>query len=247
MALVTTPQSTVSRSVVAAAQTSTTTSANSASGTTSTSASTAAGSTTNAKGLADNFNQFLTLLTTQLQHQDPTSPLDTNQFTQQLVQFSQVEQQLRTNSKLDTLIAAGGGANLISPLLSYVGLTATAKSASARLTNGQASWTLNVPRQTPSANIVISDAKGAQVASFKQQLGQGTQALAWDGTNSTGGKVPDGIYQVQVTAKDSAGANIAITSTVQAVITGIDSSSGKATLLANGLTFTPDQIVAVSR
>ena len=122
MATVSTQPVTISKSVVAAAQTGTTTSASSSSGTTSTASSTAKDS----KGLADNFNQFLTLLTTQLQHQDPTAPLDTNQFTQQLVQFSQVEQQLKTNAKLDTLISQTGGASAqISPLLSYVGLTAT--------------------------------------------------------------------------------------------------------------------------
>src|SRR6202046_4882218 len=55
--------------------------------------------------LAGNFNTFLTLLTTQLQNQDPLSPLDTNQFTQQLVEFASVEQQVNMNSNLQTLIA----------------------------------------------------------------------------------------------------------------------------------------------
>src|SRR5579864_4192214 len=55
--------------------------------------------------LAGNFNEFLQLLTTQLQHQDPTSPLDPNQFTQELVQFASVEQQINTNTSLSTMIS----------------------------------------------------------------------------------------------------------------------------------------------
>ena len=56
-------------------------------------------------GLASDFNQFLILLTTQLQHQDPLSPMDTTEFTNQLVAFSGVEQQINTNQKLDSLVS----------------------------------------------------------------------------------------------------------------------------------------------
>ena len=60
--------------------------------------------------LSSNFSTFLTLLTTQLKNQDPTAPMDSNQFTQQLVQFSQVEQQIDTNTNLKTLITPGHSA-----------------------------------------------------------------------------------------------------------------------------------------
>src|SRR5215467_8915583 len=65
----------------------------------------ASDSAINMQSVAGNFQTFLTLLTTQLQNQDPTHPLDTNQFTQQLVQFAQVEQQLRANDQLTTLVS----------------------------------------------------------------------------------------------------------------------------------------------
>src|SRR4030081_535001 len=55
--------------------------------------------------LAGNFQTFLTLLTTQLKNQNPLDPLDTNQFTSQLVQFAQVEQQLKQNDQLATLVS----------------------------------------------------------------------------------------------------------------------------------------------
>ena len=56
-------------------------------------------------GLAEDFAQFLTLLTVQLQNQDPLSPMDTTEFTNQLVAFTGVEQQINTNQKLDSLVA----------------------------------------------------------------------------------------------------------------------------------------------
>src|ERR1700749_1485656 len=64
----------------------------------------AAGSTASQQ-LAGNFNTFLQLLTTQLQNQNPLDPLDTNQFTQQLVEFASVEQPLNTNDSLSTLVS----------------------------------------------------------------------------------------------------------------------------------------------
>jgi len=241
MGIVTNPQPTISRAVVTAAQTNTTTS-NSTSGTTSTSTT-----STDAKGIANNFNQFLSLLTTQLQHQDPTAPLDTNQFTQQLVEFSQVEQQLKTNTKLDTLISNTGGNSQIGTLLGYVGLTATVRTPSASLTNGEANWTVNAPTTTNAATIVISDKSGNQVATFTQQLQAGNQTITWDGVTTSGTTAPDGTYSIGITATDLKGNPIAVSASSKLLISGIDSTSGTPTLVAGGLSFTPDQIVAVSR
>ena len=70
--------------------------------------------------LAEDFDDFLQLLTTQLQNQDPLSPLDTNEFTSQLVQFAGVEQQININSKLNNLVSLGIG-NSFSSALNYVG------------------------------------------------------------------------------------------------------------------------------
>src|SRR6201981_1569760 len=89
------------------------------------------------KTLSSNFDTFLTLLTTQLQNQDPLSPMDSNQFTQQLVQFSQVEQQINTNDNLKSLITQGAnqtGAYAVS----YLGKAVTIAGGNAPLANGQA-------------------------------------------------------------------------------------------------------------
>src|SRR6201994_3178945 len=118
------------------------------SGTTTPPASTS--STTDSTGLdgstiAGNFQTFLTLLTTQLKNQDPLSPLDTNQFTAQLVQFAQVEQQLKSNSQLSTLVSLQQTAQNTAAL-NFVGQTVDVAGATTALTNGTATWQMAVPK-----------------------------------------------------------------------------------------------------
>ena len=81
-------------------------------------------------GIADNFQTFLTLLTTQLQNQNPLDPLDTNQFTQQLVQFAGVEQQFKQNEQMKELIALEKSEQSTQALI-YVGNTVAVDGSSA--------------------------------------------------------------------------------------------------------------------
>src|SRR5215813_6564886 len=114
----------------------------------------AAGSTASQQ-LAGNFNTFLQLLTTQLQNQNPLDPLDTNQFTQQLVEFAQVEQQLKSNDQLTTLVSLQQTAQA-TQALNFVGSTAVVDGSTATLSNGAANWNLNAPKPV-NAHIVITN------------------------------------------------------------------------------------------
>src|SRR3982074_1653711 len=107
------------------------------------SSSSSSSSSTSGATLAGNFQTFLTLLTTQLQNQNPLSPLDTNQFTQQLVQFAGVEQQLKTNDQLTALVSLQQTAQS-TQALGFVGKTAVVNGNTTALTNGAATWTLGV-------------------------------------------------------------------------------------------------------
>src|SRR4051812_4190748 len=89
--------------------------------------------------LAGNFDTFLQLLTTQLKNQNPLDPLDTNQFTQQLVQFAQVEQQMKQNDSLSTLISLEK-ATQTTAALGFLGSDVVVDGDTAKLTNGQAKW-----------------------------------------------------------------------------------------------------------
>src|SRR5450759_3941284 len=105
--------------------------------------------------IASNFTTFLQLLTTQLKNQNPLDPLDTNQFTQQLVQFAQVEQQMKSNDQLSTLVALDKAAQSTTAL-AYVGSTVVVDGSTAPLSNGSASWTLNTskPATPPSRSRI---------------------------------------------------------------------------------------------
>src|SRR5262252_6337939 len=110
---------------------------------TSTSSSSSSSSSTGIDGstIAGNFQTFLTLLTTQLKNQNPLDPLDTNQFTQQLVMFAQVEQQLKQNDQLATLVSLEKSAQATTAL-AYVGQTVAVNGQTAALAGGQAVWSL---------------------------------------------------------------------------------------------------------
>src|ERR1700678_1114639 len=122
-------------------------------------ASNSTGSTTGSSAmdqLSGNFDTFLQLLTTQLQNQDP---MDSNQFAQQLVEFSQVEQQINTNTNLQTLITQGqsqSGAYATG----YLGKVVTVSGGQGALTDGQAQWTYNLAAAATSSTLSVTNANG---------------------------------------------------------------------------------------
>src|SRR5713226_1153849 len=134
--------------------------------------------------IAGNFQTFLTLLTTQLKNQNPLDPLDTNQFTQQLVQFAQVEQQLRQNEQLATLVSLEKTAQATTAL-AYVGQTVAVDGKTAALTNGQATWTFAAPKPV-SATIAVKSASGQTVYTGSFTINTGTQNFTWDGRDNNG-------------------------------------------------------------
>src|SRR3954467_818697 len=122
------------------------------------SSSSSSSSTIDRTTIADNFDTFLQLLTTQLKNQNPLDPLDTNQFTQQLVQFSSVEQQLKTNDFLSSLVTAN--ANTVnSNAVGYIGKTVAASGVRSELANGKAEWNFSLP-EAANVTVSIKDASG---------------------------------------------------------------------------------------
>src|SRR5436305_10023249 len=150
-------------------------------------------STTTDSTLAGNFQTFLTLLTTQLQNQNPLDPLDTNQFTQQLVQFAGVEQQLKTNDQLTSLISLQKTAQS-TQALGFVGKTAIVDGKTATLANGQAVWDLSLPADA-TVHMSITNTTGQTVFAADIAVNAGSnQPFGWDGKGSDGTQWPDGKY-----------------------------------------------------
>jgi flagellar basal-body rod modification protein FlgD len=211
------------------------TAATAASTTASTAASTGLSSSRTA--LAGNFDSFLQLLTTQLKNQSPLDPLDTNQFTQQLVQFASVEQQLRSNDTLNALLTSVK-ASATSNAASFLGMQVTADGATTRLSGGKTQWTINPARAATQATIAIRDKSGSLVASQTKALAAGPQSFAWDGRTSTGTLAPDGDYTITVTARDASGQAISVKTEVSGKVDSVD-MSGDAPELVIGSTRVP--------
>ncbi len=193
-------------------------------------------SVTGSKTVADNFDTFLSLLTTQLKNQDPTKPLDTNEFTQQLIQYTEVEQLLQSNKKLEALLKLSS-ANTSLSVIGYVGKEITTKGDTTTLANGSANWALNVPAQSDNVTYVVKDANGNEVFSSNGSLDTGSNSFTWDGTTSTGATAAPGNYSLTVTAKDANEKNIAVDISVKGIVDGIDMTGDAPVLLVNGTRF----------
>ncbi|MDR3495673.1 MAG: flagellar hook capping FlgD N-terminal domain-containing protein [Ancalomicrobiaceae bacterium] len=189
-------------------------------------------STTDMSALSSNYTMFLQLLTTQLKNQDPTSPMDANQFTQQLVQYSQVEQQIKSNSTLTSIASSLSVANA-TQMLSYIGQTVSADGTKTTLQNGNAEWSFTLDRSA-AATINVLDSSGNVVYTQSTTYGTGTNTFDWNGSMTSGGTAPDGAYTLQISAQDAAGTAAKVTQAVSGTVTGIDFSSGQPYLTVNG-------------
>jgi len=195
--------------------------------------------------IAGNFQQFLQLLTTQLKNQDPLSPLDTNQFTQQLVAFASVEQQLKTNSDLDQLVKLNKTSQATAAL-SFVGSQVTADGSTTQLKNGVAVWNITSPRPA-AASVSILDQNGNTVWTGQQTLDTGTQSYAWNGRTSTGAVAPNGLYTIQITAQDAAGQSVAVSTQYTGTVTGVDLSGSQPLLQVGSSYLTLSQIGSIQK
>jgi flagellar basal-body rod modification protein FlgD len=195
--------------------------------------------------IASNFTTFLQLLTTQLKNQNPLDPLDTNQFTQQLVQFAQVEQQMKSNDQLSSLVSLEKSAQA-STALAYVGATVVVDGSTAALSNGSATWNLNVTKPS-TATITIKDSTGQNVFTGTAGVNPGTQTFTWDGRGNDGRIWPSGNYTLTATAVDASNQSVAISTEVQAVVDSVDLSQDPPVMSINGQNYTLDKIKRVVR
>jgi len=197
------------------------------------------------KQLSGNFSTFLTLLTTQLKNQDPTSPMDSNAFTQQLVMYSQVEQQIGTNDNLKSLIAQGSS-NAAAMTTGYLGKKVSIVNGQAALIGGNANWTYNLTKPAAATQLDISDSNGKTVFSTAGAIGTGNHSLTWDGKDSHGNPLADGSYKLTVTATDLAGGTVASSVASAGTVTQIDMTGGTPRLIIGSMEIDMADIAAVA-
>lgn len=175
-----------------------------------TSSTTGADKTGGASGSAlsalnSDFDTFLTLLTTQLQNQDPTSPMDTNEMTQQLVQFANVEQQIAQNKNLEQLVSLQN-ANANSAAVAYIGHQVQVEGNTTDVTNEGTSWGYQFETAPESVTLNVLNEAGALVYSTEGETTAGTRhTLDWNLVDSSGGSLSPGSYTMNVSALDAAG------------------------------------------
>src|SRR3954465_7589760 len=195
--------------------------------------------------LAGNFQTFLTLLTTQLQNQNPLDPLDTNQFTQQLVQFAGVEQQLRTNDQLASLVSLQQTTQA-TQALGFVGKTAVVDGATTNLSKSAASWTLGV-EQNSNVTVTIANSTGQNVFSGNYAVTAGAnQPFSWDGKGNDRTQRPDGKYTLTATAVDASGKPVAVSTQIQGLVNSVALTQSPPLLSINGQTYTVSQIKSIT-
>jgi flagellar basal-body rod modification protein FlgD len=197
------------------------------------------------KQLSSNFSTFLTLLTTQLKNQDPTSPMDSNAFTQQLVMYSQVEQQIDTNTNLKSLISQGSS-SAAAVTTGYLGKKVSITNGSAALIGGNATWTYNLSGAAAATQLDIRDSNGKTVYSAAGATASGNHSLAWDGKDSHGNQLADGSYKLAVTATDLAGGTVDSSVASAGTVTQIDMTGGTPKLIIGTMEIDLTDIAAVA-
>ena len=207
--------------------------------------STTGAAATSRASIANNFDTFLLLLTTQLKNQNPLDPLDTNQFTQQLVQFAGVEQQIRSNENLEALVNLNKASQL-STAMNYVGATITADGATSALKSGVATWYVSAPRNA-AATINISDSTGNVVFTHDTTLEAGTNGFTWDGKMSNGQTAPEGQYTIKISAKDASGQGVNISTQFSGVVDAVDLSGSQPLLMVGTALISLDKVKAVQK
>lgn len=196
--------------------------------------------------LDDERAQFLTLFLTQLQNQDPTSPMDTNEMTNQLVQFTAVEQQIETNKSLASLVSAQA-ANTNAAAVNYIGEHVIFNGNNTNLTDAGASWGYLLEDEADSTTINVFNAAGDLVYSEEGSTGSGERfEFNWDGTDADGEKLPNGPYSIQINALDAD--NEGVTAEVEAVglVTGVVTGEDGPSLMVGKIIVEMNEITRVS-
>ncbi|MFD1696288.1 flagellar hook assembly protein FlgD [Roseibium aestuarii] len=196
--------------------------------TSSTGGASASKSTAATTGLLANYDLFLALLTTQVTNQDPLDPLDSSEYTNQLVQYSAVEQSIQTNAHLEDLLASFESSRA-SAYVSYLGQEVTASGDTTMLRDDNASWQYSV-KEAAAGQVEVRNSLGALVYREEISVEKGKGTWSWNGTTSGGGTATEGAYTVSFELYDAKGNRETVTSQITGVVDEVNMTENSATL-----------------
>ncbi|TCS62140.1 flagellar hook assembly protein FlgD [Varunaivibrio sulfuroxidans] len=194
--------------------------------------------------LNKDLNQFLTLLVTQLKNQDPLQPLKANEFTNQLVQFASVEQQINQNSNLEKLLTLQKSSQ-VSSMVSYLGRSIEATGQQFQLQKGVGKFSYTLGANVQDTTVTIQNAKGLTVYSGPGETASGKHVFNWDGKNNSAQQMPDGAYTVNISAKDHLGNIQDVAQTIFGTVTGAGVDAGSAMLDMGAVRTKMDNVISV--
>ncbi|GAB4186982.1 MAG: flagellar hook assembly protein FlgD [Thalassobaculales bacterium] len=201
-------------------------------------------STKSLNTLADNYEMFLTLLTEQLKNQDPLNPMDTNEFTSQLVQYSSVEQQISQNKNLEKLIALQGN-NINAQAVNYLGAIVVTDGPTGGHTGEGIDWGYNLASKASTVKLEVTDEAGKVVYTTTGETAAGDHTFNWDGKNASGDLLPNGAYTLKVTATDSGGNKVSTTIETAGYVGGVETSDDGPLLMLGAAKIPLDKVKSI--
>jgi flagellar basal-body rod modification protein FlgD len=197
-------------------------------------------------GLNDTYDNFLLLLTKQLQNQDPLNPMDTAQFTQQLVGFSQVEQQIATNKSLEKLVGMQSATNAFGAV-SFLGNEVAVDTDHVSLKDGKAKFQYQIDHTAAKAVLTVVDGSGQTVLVQEANRGIGTYNVDWNGKDAFGNQLPDGDYRVAISYADEQGQTYSAKITSFGVVDSTELADGEVKLFIGSVGFPIDQVLKITK
>lgn len=194
--------------------------------------------------LAKDLDSFITLLTTQLKHQDPLEPVDSTEFTSQLAQFAAVEQGIQTNANLEKLINFQS-ANQALAAVGFLGKHVEALSSTTALENGNATFGYALPQQADAVLVQIRNESGITVRTLSGTTDAGKNIVDWDGKDSNGLQLPDGKYSIAVSAADEQGNQIQAQTFTVGIADSVEGNGGNAEITINGINVPLANVISV--
>lgn len=194
--------------------------------------------------LDQDLDAFMLMLTTQLKNQDPTSPMDSNEFTQQLVAFSEVEQSINTNKYLEKIVALNEKSEMDSAL-GFIDKIVELDESSMNLYQGRGEVHFYMGEGATKTSVSVLDKRGEVVyTKVIDDYKPGENKFKWDGHATGGNMLPDGDYQTIIKATDKDGKPVAVAQTSVATVNGITIQNGKVLLVAGDREIPIDKVVS---